>query len=344
MFLVIFIAGFLVLMGRMMGASRRAQWAVLGILFAAVLVFQLVLPEGHVLRVATGGSIVAWLILGGLMGVIAVYVFGLRWLKTRALPMPAAQSGPFSTTELERYARHIVLHEIGGAGQQRLKKARVLVVGAGGLGSPLLLYLAAAGVGSIAVVDDDTVSLSNLQRQVLHTEDRIGMPKVFSAQKGLAAINPHVEVLPFNSRLTEDNARDLMAGIDLVLDGSDNFTTRYLVNEICVALGLPLISAAISQWEGQISLYHAAKGAPCYACVFPQSPADGLAPNCAEAGVMGALPGVIGSMMAVEAIKFITSAGRGLQGEMLIYDALYGESRKFTVAKRADCKVCGGQG
>jgi len=344
MFLVIFIAGFLVLMGRMMGASRRAQWAVLGILFAAVLVFQLVLPEGHVLRVATGGSIVAWLILGGLMGVIAVYVFGLRWLKTRALPMPAAQSGPFSTAELERYARHIVLHEIGGAGQQRLKKARVLVVGAGGLGSPLLLYLAAAGVGSIAVVDDDTVSLSNLQRQVLHTEDRIGMPKVFSAQKGLAAINPHVEVLPFNSRLTEDNARDLMAGIDLVLDGSDNFTTRYLVNEICVAVGLPLISAAISQWEGQISLYHAAKGAPCYACVFPQSPADGLAPNCAEAGVMGALPGVIGSMMAVEAIKFITSAGRGLQGEMLIYDALYGESRKFTVAKRADCKVCGGQG
>jgi len=203
------------------------------------------------------------------------------------------------------------------------------------------LYLAAAGVGTIGVVDDDEVSLSNLQRQVLHNEDRIGMPKVFSAQQGLNAINPHVDILPYQRRLTQENARDLIAGFDLVLDGSDNFKTRYLVNETCVGLKKPLIAAAISQWEGQISVYDPANGTPCYACVFPDPPADGLAPTCAEAGVMGALPGVVGAMMAVEALKEITGAGEPLKGEMLIYDALYGESRKLHLERRVDCKVCG---
>jgi molybdopterin/thiamine biosynthesis adenylyltransferase len=342
MVLVLLIALFVLALGRLMGLSRRVQSSLMAVLFLAVMVLQLTLPEGHGLRTATGGSAKAWMILGGLAALVLVYAAGVKALSRRA---PAAEvkttaSGVFSTTELDRYARHIVLREIGGSGQQRLKKARVLVVGAGGLGSPALLYLAAAGIGTLGVIDDDEVSLSNLQRQVLHREDGIGMPKVFSAEKALKALNPHITIRPYNRRLTPDNARDLFADYDLILDGSDNFATRYLVNEVAVALGLPLIAAAISQWEGQISLYHPAKGGPCYACVFPQAPADGLAPSCAEAGVMGALPGVVGSMMAVEAIKFLTGAGETLSGQMLIYDALYGESRKLRVERRADCPVC----
>jgi len=348
MVLILIFASGIYVLGRLMGASRLATGGVLSVLFAAVALIQLTLPDGHPLRAATGGSIKAWAMLAGVALVIGLYSLMLGWLKRRA-PQPApaapqsetAQQGPFSGEELERYARHIVLREIGGSGQQRLKQARVLVVGAGGLGSPVLLYLAAAGVGTIAVVDDDTVSLSNLQRQVLHNGAVIGMAKVLSAKQALAAINPHVEVIALQNRLNAENAPALMAGYDLVLDGSDNFATRYLVNATCVALELPLISAAISQWEGQISLYHPASGAPCYACVFPAAPADGLAPSCAEAGVMGALPGVVGSMMAVEAIKFITGAGPVLKGEMLIYDALYGESRKLRVERRADCETCG---
>ncbi len=341
--LVLIIAGGLLLLGYVAGIPRPVTYAVVGVLFGAVLIIQLMLPDANALRQATGGSAQSWIIFAGVVALILGYSAMIRNLKKRApMTKKLVEEGPFTSGELERYARHIVLREIGGLGQQRLKSAKVLVVGAGGLGSPALLYLAAAGVGIIGVVDDDEVSLSNLQRQVLHSEDRIGMPKVFSAEKGLNAINPHVSVQPYNRRLTKDNAQELMQEFDLVLDGSDNFATRHMVNETCVDLGKPLISAAISQWEGQISLYHPAYGAPCYACVFPEVPAEGLAPSCAEAGVMGALPGVIGSMIAVEAIKFITGAGEVLKGEMLIYDALYGESRKLKVKRRGDCKVCGG--
>ena len=243
--------------------------------------------------------------------------------------------------ELERYARHIVLREIGGPGQQKLRKARVLVIGAGGLGSPVLMYLAAAGVGVLGVVDDDIVSLSNLQRQVLHATDSVGMPKVASATEAIARINPHVTVETFEARINADNASDIISKFDLVLDGSDNFDTRYLINEVCVSLKKPLISAAMSQWEGQISVYDTLSGGPCYACVFPERPADGLAPSCAEAGIMGALAGVMGSMMAGETIKYITGAGEGLVGQLFIYDSLYGESRKMKLAKSATCEVCG---
>lgn len=344
MVLVILIAGGFLVLGHLMGASRLAQGGLLAVLFGAVLAIQLMLPAENSLRQATGGSVQAWLIVAGCGFVIGLYALAIRWLKARVKPPQVpVQTGPFSEPELERYARHIVLREIGGTGQQRLKKARVLVIGAGGLGSPLLMYLAAAGVGTIGVVDDDKVSLSNLQRQVLHSEDRIGLPKVFSAGMGLKAINRHIDFRPFDRRLTVENAREIFDGFDLILDGSDNFPTRYLVNRTCVDLGLPLISAAISQWEGQISLYDSAKGGACYACVFPEAPADGLAPSCAEAGVVGALPGVVGSMMAVEAIKFITQAGQVLRDEMLIYDALYGESRKLKLARRAECTVCGGK-
>jgi molybdopterin/thiamine biosynthesis adenylyltransferase len=249
-----------------------------------------------------------------------------------------------SEDEIRRYARHIVLREIGGPGQARLKAARVLVIGAGGLGSPALLYLAAAGVGTLGVVDDDEVSLSNLQRQILHETGALGRPKTESAAATLARINPHVAVVQHRVRLDEANAGALVGAYDLVLDGSDNFDTRYLVNAACVQARVPLIGAAIAQWEGQISLYDPARGSPCYACVFPERPAPGLAPSCAEAGVMGALPGVLGSMMAAEAIKQICGAGETLKGQLLIWDALWGETRKLALARDPACPVCGGAG
>lgn len=245
--------------------------------------------------------------------------------------------------ELDRYARHIVLREIGGPGQARLRKARVAVIGAGGLGAPALLYLAAAGIGHITLIDDDTVSLSNLQRQVIFATSDIGQPKVLAAQATLAALNPGVAVQPVQARLDAGNAKTLLAGHDLVLDGCDNFATRYATNAACTALGLPLLAAAIGQWEGQISLYHPASGAPCYACIFPEAPAEGLAPTCAEAGVIGALAGVMGSMMALEAVKFIAQAGgAGLAGRMMIFDGLWGETRSLAIRPRPDCPVCAG--
>ena len=211
----------------------------------------------------------------------------------------------------------------------------MLVVGAGGLGSTALLHLAGAGVGTIGVIDDDAVETTNLQRQVIHAEARIGMPKVFSAEAAMRALNPHVRVRPYNRRLTEEIAAELFAEYDLVLDGTDHFPTRYLVNRTAAARGLPLVAAALSQWEGQIGLYDPARGTPCYQCVFPEAPAPGLAPTCAEAGVLGPLPGVMGSMMAVEAVKHLTGAGETLAGRMLLYDALHAEVRVIRLKRRA---------
>lgn len=247
----------------------------------------------------------------------------------------------FDDQKIERYARHIFLREIGGPGQQRLMAAKVAVVGAGGLGSPAILYLAAAGVGHLAVIDDDTVSLSNLQRQVLHATHDIGRPKVESARDHVADLNPHVELVPIEARLTEENAAALLADHDLVLDGCDSLTTRRIVNRAAHGLGIPVVSGAISQWEGQVTVFDPAAGTPCYECVFPEDPAAGLAPSCAEAGVIGALPGVVGSMMALEAIKLVTGAGHPLRGEMFVFDGLWGESRKLSLARRKECPVCG---
>ncbi len=246
--------------------------------------------------------------------------------------------------ELERYARHIVLREVGGPGQRRLRDARVLVVGAGGLGCPALTYLAAAGVGALGVVDDDVVSLSNLQRQPLFATGDVGQPKVRCAEAALGRLNPHVAVEAHPARLGPENAAGIVGGYDLVLDGTDNFATRYLVNRASVAAGRPLVAAAMSQWEGQISLWDPARGGPCFQCVFPEAPAEGLAPSCAEAGIVGALPGVMGSLMALEAIKAITRAGEGLRGRLLIFDALYGDTRRIAVRARAECPVCRGIG
>ncbi len=279
------------------------------------------------------------------IGVLATgYGEGVRALGLRRKVNLAApqRPGTLREAEVERYARHIMLREIGGAGQKQLKAAKVLVIGAGGLGSPALMYLAGAGVGLIGVIDGDVVEGSNLQRQVIHTDQRIGMPKVFSAEVAMKALNPFIDVRAYNRRLTEETAA-LVGDYDLILDGTDNFDTRELVNRACVAVGVPLISGAITQWEGQLGLYHPAMGGPCYACVFPVKPAAGLVPSCAEAGVAAPLPGIIGAMMAMEAVKWITGAGETLAGRLMIHDALYAETRVIGVKRRADCAVCGGQ-
>ncbi|UZD90112.1 HesA/MoeB/ThiF family protein [Cognatishimia activa] len=330
-------------LGRLMKAPNQVVGLIIALIYVAVLGLHVAFPDDHPLRIATGGSAALWLLLGAAAALVFAYVRGLRWLKSRVhKPEPVEQQqGPFSDTELNRYARHIVLREIGGMGQKRLKDAKVLVVGAGGLGSPALMYLAAAGVGTIGVVDDDEVDNSNLQRQVIHQDQAIGVPKVHSAAEMMRAQNPFVTVRPYARRLSEADAADLIVDYDLVLDGTDNFDTRYLVNKICAEQGKPLISGALSQWEGQISVFDPKHDAPCYQCIFPEAPAAGLAPSCAEAGVIGPLPGVIGSMMAVEAIKLISKAGTPLRGEMMIYDALYGETRKIQLKRRDDCPVCG---
>ena len=249
--------------------------------------------------------------------------------------------GQFSDRELERYARHIVLRELGGPGQLKMRQAKVLVIGAGGLGAPALQYLAAAGIGTIGVIDDDDVDNANLQRQVIHRHEMIGKPKVLSARKAMEAQNPYVEVRSHQRRLVGENAWELFSQYDLILDGTDNFDTRYISNRTAVELGKPLVSGALAQWEGQVSVFDPARGAPCYQCIFPTPPAAHLAPSCSEAGVIGPLPGVVGSIMAVEAIKLVTGAGESLRGAMLIYDALYAETRKIHLKRRADCPICG---
>ena len=330
--------------GIAMGAPKRARWIMVGILLAAVIVAHLVLPAGHPLRQATGGDARLWLLIVGFGAVVWAYAAILRAVKARARAGAPARADRYDDHELQRYARHIMLREVGGPGQAKLRAARVLVVGAGGLGSPALMYLAAGGVGTLGVIDDDTVDISNLQRQVLFGENDRGSPKVQIAERELLRQNPHIAVRPYHRRLTEEIASDLIADYDLVLDGSDNFDTRYLVNRTCVALGKPLIAAAMTQWEGQISLYDPNRGTPCYACVFPDRPAPGLVPTCAEAGVIGPLPGVMGSMMAVEALKALTGAGQDLGGRLLIYDALYADTRIMQASPRADCAVCQGRG
>lgn len=342
MLLVLAMAAALWGLGALLGTPHRLRWGMIGVLWAGVVALHLLLPAGHPLRLATGASAAPWLLFGGFAALVLAYREGLRALRRRAqTTRQPSRKRLFSEAELERYARHIVLREIGGPGQKALKEARVLVVGAGALGSPALLYLAAAGVGTIGVIDEDVVENSNLQRQVLHRDADIGRPKVQSAADAMVAQNPNVAVRPYHRRLTAEIAEDLFAEYDLILDGTDNFESRYISNAAAFATGKPLVSGALSQWEGQLSVFDPKNGTPCYRCIFPEAPAPGLAPSCAEAGVLGPLPGVLGAMMAAEAIKLITGAGKPLKGEMLIYDALFGESRKFGLARRDDCPVCG---
>jgi molybdopterin/thiamine biosynthesis adenylyltransferase len=342
MIIVFVMAGVLWGMGMAMGAPKRARWTMIGILIGAVVLAQLVLPDGNPLREATGGDVRLWGLLLGFAAIGFGYRALLRMVRKRAeKPVVAVPKVGFSDTELDRYARHIMLREVGGQGQKALSNAKVLVVGAGGLGSPALQYLAAAGVGTIGVIDDDVVDNANLQRQIIHTDARIGDTKVQSAADAMTAQNPFVTVRPYKRHLTAQDAAGIIGDYDLVLDGTDNFEARYLVNATCAALGKPLIAAALTQWEGQISLYDPASDAPCFACIFPDAPDPALVPSCAEAGVIGPLPGVVGSMMALEAVKEITGAGESLRGRLMIYDALYSQVRVVKAKRRPDCAVCG---
>ena len=249
----------------------------------------------------------------------------------------------FSKPQLDRYSRQLILPGVGAAGQQRLLDAKVLVVGAGGLGSPILLYLAAAGVGTLGVVDDDVVELSNLQRQIAHGVEALGRSKVTSAAARLEDLNPEVGVEPFEVRLSAENALELLTPYDLIVDGSDNLPTRYLISDACVLSGKPLLYGAMSQFEGQLSLLHAplveSRG-PCYRCVYPEPPPANAVLSCAEGGVFGALPGVIGSLMAVEVIKYLVGLGK-LSQKLIHYDALTGDFRTVKLRRNPSCPSCG---
>lgn len=247
-----------------------------------------------------------------------------------------------SQAELKRYSRHFALPNFGIEGQKKLKAARVLCVGAGGLGSPLMFYLAAAGVGTIGVIDPDHVETSNLHRQILYTENDKGQPKVAIAKKRLLVLNPHINIETYAEPLTKDNAISIIKKYDVVADGTDNFPTRFLVNDACVALNKPNVYASIFQFEGQLSVFNAKNG-PCYRCLYPSAPPNGLIPNCAEGGVLGVLPGIMGSLQATEVIKLITNIGESLIGRLLTLDALTMNFKSFAIEKNQYCELCSGK-
>ncbi|HSB51293.1 MAG TPA: molybdopterin-synthase adenylyltransferase MoeB [Dissulfurispiraceae bacterium] len=246
----------------------------------------------------------------------------------------------YTEEQLQRYSRHIILPEVGGKGQGRLLESRVFIVGAGGLGCPVGYYLAAAGVGTIGMIDNDTVELSNLQRQIAHSTKTLDMPKVDSAKMTFEALNPDVKVIGIRGRLTKDNIRDYLKDYDVVVDGSDNFPTRYLVNDACVMLRKPLVSGAILRFEGQVSTIVPGEG-HCYRCLFEEMPPPGLVPSCQEAGVIGAITGVVGSLQAIEVIKLILGKGEILKNTLLIYDALKATFRRVKVPRNPECPACG---
>jgi len=255
--------------------------------------------------------------------------------------LPVQEDKQFSSEQQIRYSRHFLLPEVGEKGQAKLLDAKVLCVGAGGLGSPVALYLAAAGVGTIGLVDMDVVDLSNLQRQILHTNDRVGMLKTESAKMTLNALNPDVKVVEHRERLSSENAFRILADYDVVVNGCDNFPTRYLVNDACVLLKKPLVDGAIWQFEGQATVFDPSKGGPCYRCYFPEPPPPGAVPSCAEAGVLGVLPGIVGCVQALEAIKIILGQGKTLLGRMMHFDTLAGEVRTLKIRRDPNCAVCG---
>lgn len=254
--------------------------------------------------------------------------------------MTAIAAQAFSNRELERYSRHLLLPEVGLDGQRRLKEASVLVIGAGGLGSPSTLYLAAAGVGRLGVVDHDVVDLSNLQRQILHASDRIGQPKTTSASERLASLNPDIQIEAHRVQVTSANAFALLDSYDIVVDGSDNFPTRYLINDACVLTDTPLVYGAIHRFDGQVSLF-AADGGPCYRCLYSEPPPPHLVPSCAEGGVLGVIPGIIGSLQALEAIKRILGVGQSLSGRLLLFDGMALTFRELAIRRDPACPVCG---
>jgi thiazole biosynthesis adenylyltransferase ThiF len=249
----------------------------------------------------------------------------------------------FTEEQIKRYARHIILPEVGGKGQEKLLNSKVLVIGAGGLGSPAILYLAAAGVGTIGIVDFDVVDLSNLQRQIIHNTERVGTPKVESARRTVEMLNPDVKVITYNTRISKENIMDIIKDYDVVLDGTDNFPTRFLINDACYFAGKPLVSAAMLRFEGQVSVFdfRNKEKSPCYRCLFPEPPPPGLVPSCQEAGILGSIGGIMGCIQATEAIKLILGIGEPLVGKLLIMDALSMDFRKVKLRKDPNCPLCG---
>jgi len=249
----------------------------------------------------------------------------------------------FTEEQIKRYARHIILPEVGGKGQEKLLNSKVLVIGAGGLGSPAILYLAAAGVGTIGIVDFDVVDFSNLQRQVIHNTERVGTPKVESAKRTVEMLNPDVKVIAYNTRISKENIMDIIKDYDVVLDGTDNFPTRFLINDACYFAGKPLVSAAMLRFEGQVSVFdfRNKENSPCYRCLFPEPPPPGLVPSCQEAGILGSIGGIMGCIQATEAIKLILGIGEPLVGKLLIMDALSMDFRKVKLRKDPNCPLCG---
>ncbi|HJY81145.1 MAG TPA: molybdopterin-synthase adenylyltransferase MoeB [Candidatus Binatia bacterium] len=254
---------------------------------------------------------------------------GYKWVADRQ----------FTPDQITRYARHFTLPEVGEKGQAKLMEGKVLCIGAGGLGSPVAFYLAAAGVGTIGIVDHDVVDMSNLQRQILHTNDRVGMPKVESAQKTLNALNPDVKIVPLNERLSSENVMRIIKDFDIIVNGCDNFPTRYLINDACVMAKKPLVDGSIFQFEGQATVFYPGRG-PCYRCLFPEPPPPGAAPSCAEAGVLGVLPGLVGCVQALEAMKLILGAGKPLIGRMMHFDTLSSDVRVLKLRRDPNCLVC----
>ena len=263
-----------------------------------------------------------------------------RW---KQQSLPHERPAVLSDAQRERFGRHLLMPEVGEAGQLRLLDSKVLLLGAGGLGSPAALYLAAAGVGTLGIVDDDVVDRSNLQRQILHTDERVGRPKTESAEQTLRALNPEVRVVPVSERVTAANVERIFEGYEVIVDGSDNFATRYLVNDACVKLGLPNVHGSIYRFEGQVSVFHPAyaeRRGPCYRCLYPQPPPPELAPSCAEAGVLGVLPGVVGTLEAIEAIKLLLGLGDPLVGRLLHYDALRQRFTELQLEPDPNCAWC----
>jgi len=247
----------------------------------------------------------------------------------------------FTDTQIKRYSRHIILREVGGKGQRKLLDAKVLVIGAGGLGSPAAFYLAAAGVGVLGILDFDTVDLSNLQRQILHKTADVDRPKVKSAQDSLNALNPDIQVCTHNEKLTSENAFDILGNYDIVVDGCDNFATRYLINDACAMLGKPNVHGSVLLFEGQVTVFDSSRG-PCYRCQYPEPPPPGTVPSCQEAGVLGVLPGIVGTLQAAETIKIILNIGNPLIGRLVHVDALNMRFREFELKKDPHCSLCGG--
>lgn len=269
---------------------------------------------------------------------VASMIGGFREWKNAGLPIEMKKG--LSQQQSTRYARHLMLPEVGEAGQQKLLEARVLLIGAGGLGCPAALYLAAAGVGTLGIIDFDRVDLTNLQRQILHSENTVGQPKVESARRTLSGINSDIKIVPIQEKLSRDNAMRILADYDIVVNGCDNFPTRYLLNDACVLTKKPMVDGSIYRFEGQVTVFAPCKG-PCYRCLYPEPPPPEMAPSCQDAGVLGVLPGIIGSIQAVEAIKLILGQGEPLIGRLLMYDALAQKFREMKVRRDPACPVCG---